>query len=136
MKDNPNLHPAIKMETSVLFKNTGSALDGKTGVVAGISFSHIVSAYIVILDEPYYDPDNDIYVRAISMVGSCLERFVSYQEHQDTMNKPEYVGYKDVHTEHCCSAHQRCKYGSDDACTAQYMSRKFGIQSFCNCEWM
>lgn len=137
MKDNPMLHPAIPMETKVLFKNTHSPLDGKTGVVAGISFIHVVSAYIVILDEPYFDAANNAYVRAISMVGSCLEVFASWQEYEETMNKPEYVAYKDVHTGHCCSAHKNCKYGDEgDACTAQYVARKFGVQSFCNCEWM
>jgi len=41
----------------------------------------------------------------------------------------------DVHTEHCCGEHLRCKYGKEETeCT---VARKLKLPSYpCNCDWI
>jgi hypothetical protein len=58
-----------EMETRVVIKNLSPRLDGMIGTVVGISYDELFKIYIVLLDQPLLEYDNQ---RAICVQDSCL----------------------------------------------------------------
>lgn len=48
--------------------------------------------------------------------------------------KPQPDHRKDVHTEHCCEEHKKCKYGKEDTCSVATGAKRASFK--CNCELM
>lgn len=57
------------METRVVIKNLSPRLDGMIGTIVGISYDELFKIYIVLLDIPLVEYDNQ---RAICVQDSCL----------------------------------------------------------------
>lgn len=58
-----------EMETRVVIKNLSARLDDMIGTIVGISYDELFKIYIVLLDHPLVDYDNQ---RAICVQESCL----------------------------------------------------------------
>lgn len=65
----PTLHKPVPMQTRVKIPIYYLG-EQQTGTVAGIAFQHVVFAYIVILDEPFFYQAE--FITAITVLGSEL----------------------------------------------------------------
>ncbi len=74
MRTKPTIHPDFAMEARVKMKeNFGlENLSGRTGTIIGMGSDHIFNIYIVLLDGPPHQRD-DQAMRAVAMPGQCLE---------------------------------------------------------------
>lgn len=58
-----------EMETRVVIKNLSPRLDGMIGTIVVISYDELFKIYIVLLDQPLAEYDNQ---RAVCVQDSCL----------------------------------------------------------------
>jgi hypothetical protein len=69
----PTLHKPVPLGSSVRIIETGS-LNGKTGIVAGIAWQHVIFVYIIILDEPIQTKEG--LTLAVTLPGTLLQSTV------------------------------------------------------------
>ena len=70
---NPNLRMGDKVRMFAL--GEGCHLEGKTGTLVGIAASHVLTHWIIELDEPTNIPYG-VELKCIQMPSVCLERIV------------------------------------------------------------
>jgi hypothetical protein len=66
--------------------------------------------------------------RLTELLRECQEAALTIKRCKEAPEPKE----KDVHTEHCCIEHKRCKYGDDDTCTVAGLGFKPSYP--CNCD--
>ena len=69
-------------------------------------------------------------VRLTELLRECQEAALTIKRLKDAPEPTEEQ--KDVHTEHCCLEHRRCKYGDEETCTVVGLGFKPSYP--CNCD--
>lgn len=73
MKLTPTFHEDFQIDQRVSFRISGEG-PTLTGTIVGVSSVHIISFYIILLDEPYVVPEYNAPWRAVVMPGGEIHK--------------------------------------------------------------